>query len=71
VSVGSNPATSLEYIVQIYLRRNAVLLSQVTRESGLLDTPSDLVVNEWGADVGNSSALDFLLLHNLEAHFVT
>jgi hypothetical protein len=37
----------------------------------IFHTPSDLVVNEWGANVGNSSALDFLLLHNLEVRFVT
>ena len=31
----------------------------------------DLVVNEWGTDAGSNSTLDFLLLHNLEPHFVT
>jgi hypothetical protein len=32
--------------------------------------PSELVVDEWGPDVGSSSPLDFLLLHNLETRFV-
>ena len=32
---------------------------------------TDLVVNEWGTDAGSNSTLDFLLLHNLEPHFVT
>ena len=31
---------------------------------------ADLVVNEWGAAVGSSSTLAFLLLHNFESHFV-
>ena len=31
----------------------------------MVHTPSDLVVNEGGADVGSSSTLDFLLLPTL------
>ena len=37
-----SPTTSLEYVDQIYLHRIAVLQSQVTRESGLLDSHKSL-----------------------------